>query len=161
MLLWLKKKYCESKERTWDEQKVSGRAFLSLNGGMKTTPHMNLHCSIGIDSVTPFHVLHLSWVDMLHLLHSLYLLHLESKHEDLMRGACDRMKAQCQIDCKGFSRVLINPRIFYNENHQVHANFSISTCWVQRSKSNVAFMLNKFCNILASMYVYAHFKCLE
>lgn len=38
MLLWLKKKYCESKERTWDEQRVSGGAFLSLNGGMKTAP---------------------------------------------------------------------------------------------------------------------------
>lgn len=77
---------------------------------------MNLHCSIGIDSVTPLHVLHLSWVDMLHLLHGLHLLHLESKQEDPMRGACDRVQAQCQGYCEGFSRVPINPRMLYNEN---------------------------------------------
>ena len=35
---------------------------------------------------------------------------------DLMRGACNRTKVQCQIDCKGFSRVSINPRMFHNEN---------------------------------------------
>ena len=78
---------------------------------------MNLHRSIGIDSVTPLHVLHLSWVDMLHLLHRLHLLHLEGKHEDLVRGACDRAKAQRQIYCEGFPRVLRNPRTFYDGNH--------------------------------------------
>ena len=63
---------------------------------------MNLHRSIGVDSVTPLHVLHLSWVDMLHLLHRLHLLHLEGKHEDLVRGACDRAKASARFTAKVF-----------------------------------------------------------
>lgn len=73
---------------------------------------------------------------------------------DLMRGARNRTEAQCQVDCKDFPRVSINPRMFHNENCQVHANFSVSMCWVQRSKLNVAFMLSKFCNVIASMYIH-------
>ena len=37
-----KKKYCESKEITWDGQKVSGSAFLFSERGMRTTPPYEL-----------------------------------------------------------------------------------------------------------------------
>ena len=55
--------------------------FLSNQAGeLKILPHANLHCSIGIDSIASFHILHLGWVHMLYLLYGLDLLYLENKY---------------------------------------------------------------------------------